>query len=83
LNGGRLDATNITLVSVITNIGSHTVSRNTIEAIAGEKGYYKTNTSVVIGEYTPKTKAVFFWLSSENQFSTHLLPELICSVPSF
>jgi hypothetical protein len=47
------------LVSVITNIGlDHTqFLGNTIEAIAGEKAGI-TNVPVVIGEYTPETKAV-------------------------
>jgi folylpolyglutamate synthase/dihydropteroate synthase len=46
------------LVSVITNGLDHTISRNTIEAIAGEKaGITKLNVPVVIGEYT-ETKAV-------------------------
>jgi dihydrofolate synthase/folylpolyglutamate synthase len=46
------------LVSVITNIGlDHT--QFLIEAIAGEKaGITKLNVPVVIGEYTPETKAV-------------------------
>jgi dihydrofolate synthase/folylpolyglutamate synthase len=65
--GGRLDATNIItpLVSVITNIGlDHTVS-NTIEAIAGEKQVLQNQTSVV-GEYTRRTKAVF-WLKLKKK----------------
>lgn len=62
--GGRLDATNIVtpLVAVITNIGKdHTqFLGNTLEKIAFEKaGIIKARVPVVIGEYTPETKAVF------------------------
>ena len=62
--GGRLDATNIItpLLSVITTIGlDHTAFLgNTLTAIAGEKaGIVKANIPVIIGQYTPETRAVF------------------------
>ncbi len=62
--GGRLDSTNIIrpLISVITNIGlDHTqILGTTLDAIAREKaGIIKPKIPVVIGEYTPITKAVF------------------------
>ena len=62
--GGRLDSTNIiqSEVSVITNIGmDHMhILGNTLDEIAKEKaGIIKTNTPVVIGEFTPETKSVF------------------------
>jgi dihydrofolate synthase/folylpolyglutamate synthase len=59
MGGLRCNKHHHPLVSVITNIGlDHTISRNTIEAIAGEKaGITKLNIPVVIGEYTPETKA--------------------------
>lgn len=68
--GGRLDATNIItpLLSVITNIGlDHTAFLgNTLTAIAGEKaGIIKANVPVIIGQYTPETRAVF--LAKANQ----------------
>ncbi|MUV03759.1 bifunctional folylpolyglutamate synthase/dihydrofolate synthase [Flavobacterium rakeshii] len=70
--GGRLDSTNIVtpLVSVITNIGfDHTqFLGNTLEKIAFEKaGIIKNNVPVVIGEYTPETKAVFETKAKEMQ----------------
>jgi dihydrofolate synthase/folylpolyglutamate synthase len=58
--GGRLDATNISPVSISNYqwFRPHTFLGNTIEAIAGEKaGITKLNVPVVIGEYT-ETKAV-------------------------
>lgn len=80
--GGRLDATNIItpLVSVITNIGlDHTqFLGNTIEAIAGEKaGIIKQNIPVVIGEYTPETKAVFLATAKENSSEIYFASDLI------
>jgi dihydrofolate synthase/folylpolyglutamate synthase len=62
--GGRLDATNIItpLLSVITTIGlDHTAFLgNSLTAIAGEKaGIIKANIPVIIGQYTPETRAVF------------------------
>jgi dihydrofolate synthase/folylpolyglutamate synthase len=80
--GGRLDATNIItpLVSVITNIGlDHTqFLGNTIEAIAGEKaGITKPNTPVVIGEYTPETKAVFLAKAQKTNSAIYFASELI------
>ncbi|MFT4983302.1 MAG: dihydrofolate synthase/folylpolyglutamate synthase [Flavobacterium sp.] len=80
--GGRLDATNIItpLVSVITNIGlDHTqFLGNTIEAIAGEKaGITKLNIPVVIGEYTPETKAVFTAKATEKSSAIYFASELI------
>ena len=62
--GGRLDATNIItpLLSVITTIGlDHTAFLgNSLTAIAGEKaGIIKSNIPVIIGQYTPETRAVF------------------------
>lgn len=69
--GGRLDCTNIIkpVLSVITNIGfDHTAFLgNTLEQIANEKaGIIKPKTPVVIGEYTPETKAVFEAKASET-----------------
>ncbi|MCL9770798.1 bifunctional folylpolyglutamate synthase/dihydrofolate synthase [Flavobacterium sp. HXWNR69] len=62
--GGRLDSTNVIdpLVSVITNIGfDHTqFLGDTLPKIAFEKaGIIKSNTPVVIGEYSEETKPVF------------------------
>jgi dihydrofolate synthase/folylpolyglutamate synthase len=62
--GGRLDATNIItpLLSVITTIGlDHTAFLgNSLTAIAGEKaGIIKANIPVIVGQYTPETRAVF------------------------
>lgn len=80
--GGRLDATNIItpLVSVITNIGlDHTqFLGNTLEAVAFEKaGIIKPEIPVVIGEYTPETKAVFInkaaACNSEIYFASDLI----------
>ncbi|MEE1896707.1 folylpolyglutamate synthase/dihydrofolate synthase family protein [Flavobacterium rakeshii] len=70
--GGRLDSTNIVtpLVSVITNIGfDHTqFLGDTLEKIAFEKaGIIKNNIPVIIGEYTPETKAVFEAKAKEMQ----------------
>ena len=68
--GGRLDATNIInpLISVITNIASdHTqFLGKTLTSIAKEKaGIIKSNTPIVIGEYTKDTKAVFLTKAQE------------------
>lgn len=62
--GGRLDSTNVIFpeLSVITNIGFDHVNLlgNTLEAIAKEKaGIIKSNTPVVIGEFTSETRKVF------------------------
>src|SRR5690625_1329700 len=62
--GGKLDGTNVIqpLLSIITNIGlDHLgILGNTIEAIAKEKaGIIKNNSSIVIEEYTNKTKPIF------------------------
>lgn len=70
--GGRLDSTNIVtpLVSVITNIGfDHTqFLGDTLEKIAFEKaGIIKNNVPVIVGEYTPETKAVFETKAKEMQ----------------
>ena len=70
--GGRLDSTNIVtpLISVITNIGfDHTqFLGDTLEKIAFEKaGIIKNNVPVIIGEYTPETKAVFETKAKEMQ----------------
>lgn len=80
--GGRLDATNIItpLVSVITNIGlDHTqFLGNTIEAIAAEKaGIIKPTIPVVIGEYTPETKAVFLAKAKETNSEIYFASDLI------
>jgi len=69
--GGRLDATNIItpLLSVITNIGlDHTTFLgNSLTAIAGEKaGIIKSNIPVIIGQYTPETRAVFLEKASRE-----------------
>lgn len=87
--GGRLDATNIItpLVSVITNIGFDHMQflGNTLEAIAAEKaGIIKEKVPVVIGEYTPATKAVFLAKAEEMQapvyFASDLIEEVFPSV---
>lgn len=80
--GGRLDATNIItpLVSVITNIGlDHTqFLGNTLDAIAFEKaGIIKPNVPVVIGEYTPETKPVFFDKAKESHSEIYYASDLI------
>lgn len=69
--GGRLDSTNIIKpeIAVITNIGlDHTrFLGDTITKIAHEKaGVIKTETPVVIGEYTEETKAIFLSKSKET-----------------
>jgi len=62
--GGRLDSTNIIHpeLSIITNIGWDHMNLlgNSLEAISSEKaGIIKTNTPIVIGEYTSITKPIF------------------------
>jgi len=84
--GGRLDATNIItpLISVITNIGIDHVQflGNTLESIATEKaGIIKPEIPVVIGEYTPKTKAVFLAKAKENNAEIYFASELISETP--
>ena len=69
--GGRLDSTNIIKpeIAIITNIGlDHTrFLGETITKIAHEKaGVIKTETPVVIGEYTEETKAIFLSKSKET-----------------
>jgi len=69
--GGRLDSTNVIKpeIAVITNIGlDHTrFLGDTITKIAHEKaGVIKTETPVVIGEYTEETKAIFLSKSKEK-----------------
>lgn len=80
--GGRLDATNIItpLVSVITNIGlDHTqFLGNTLEAVASEKaGIIKSAIPVVIGQYTPETKAVFLAKAKETNSEIYFASDLI------
>jgi dihydrofolate synthase/folylpolyglutamate synthase len=80
--GGRLDATNIItpLVSVITNIGIDHVQflGNTLESIATEKaGIIKPKIPVVIGEYTPETKAVFLAIAAANESEIYFASDLI------
>lgn len=80
--GGKLDATNIIipLVSVITNIGIDHVQflGNTLESIATEKaGIIKTEIPVVIGEYTPETKAVFLATAATNKAKIYFASDLI------
>jgi dihydrofolate synthase/folylpolyglutamate synthase len=80
--GGRLDATNIItpLVSVITNIGIDHVQflGNTLESIATEKaGIIKPKIPVVIGEYTPETKAVFLATAAANGSEIYFASDLI------
>ncbi len=82
--GGRLDATNIIspLVSVITNIGlDHTqFLGNTLTAIATEKaGIIKSNTPVVIGEYTTETQPVFLATAKANQSPVYFASDLIAT----
>lgn len=89
--GGRLDSTNIIQpeLSIITNISKdHTqMLGDTLAKIAFEKaGIIKANTPVVIGEFTPETKALFqekavktispiYYVNQqqENTFTTDLL----------
>ena len=89
--GGRLDSTNIIQpeLSIITNISKdHTqMLGDTLAKIAFEKaGIIKANTPVVIGEFTPETKAIFqekalktispiYYVNQqqENTFTTDLL----------
>lgn len=83
--GGRLDATNIVtpLVSVITNIDlDHTqFLGNTPALIAGEKaGIIKSNTPVVIGEYTNETQPVFLAKAEENKAPIYFAADLISEV---
>ncbi|MEL1242573.1 bifunctional folylpolyglutamate synthase/dihydrofolate synthase [Flavobacterium flavipallidum] len=80
--GGRLDATNIItpMISVITNIGLDHVQflGNTIESIAFEKaGIIKPEIPVVIGEYTPETKAVFEAKAKETNSEIYFAADLI------
>ena len=80
--GGRLDATNIItpLISVITNIGlDHTqFLGNTLDAIAFEKaGIIKPNVPLVIGEYTPETRPVFYDKAKECNAEIHFASDLI------
>ena len=80
--GGRLDSTNIVtpLVSVITNIGlDHTqFLGDTLELIAFEKaGIIKPNIPVVIGEYVPKTRAVFLAKANETNSEIYFASDLI------
>lgn len=83
--GGRLDATNVItpLVSVITNIGLDHVQflGNTLEAVAFEKaGIIKPTIPVVIGEYTPETKAVFLEKAKENNSAIYFASDLISEI---
>lgn len=80
--GGRLDATNIVtpLVSIITNIGIDHVQflGNTLESIATEKaGIIKPEIPVIIGEYTPETKAVFLTTAAANKAKIYFASDLI------
>lgn len=80
--GGRLDSTNIImpLLSVITNIGFDHMQflGNTIAAIATEKaGIIKPGIPVVIGEYTPETKAVFQDKARETGSDIYFASDLI------
>lgn len=80
--GGRLDATNIItpLVSVITNIDFDHMQflGTTLEVIAGEKaGIIKHKVSVVIGEYTLQTKAVFIAKADEMQSDIYFASDAI------
>lgn len=80
--GGRLDSTNIIrpLVSVVTNIGlDHTqFLGSTLTLIASEKaGIIKSNIPVVIGEYTPETKAVFWATAKANESQLYFASDLI------
>ncbi|MEN9336316.1 MAG: Folylpolyglutamate synthase [Bacteroidota bacterium] len=86
--GGRLDSTNVItpLLSIITNIGlDHTqFLGTTYEAIAGEKaGIIKSNSPVVIGEYTAATRPVFeakaASMNSAIYFASDLQPTTVAS----
>ena len=68
--GGRLDSTNVItpILSVISNIGyDHmNILGNSLEEIAAEKaGIIKPLVPVVIGEYLPQTKNIFFSKAKE------------------
>lgn len=88
--GGRLDSTNIIhpILSIITNIDlDHTAFLgNTLAAIATEKaGIIKHQVPVVIGTYTPETKAVFEQKGTENHATLYwasdaLYTELPCAL---
>lgn len=70
--GGRLDATNIVnpILSIITNIGFDHVQLlgDTLEKIAFEKaGIIKTETPVLIGEFTAETLPVFERVANEKK----------------
>lgn len=79
--GGRLDSTNIITpeVSIITNIGfDHTqFLGNSLESIAIEKaGIIKPGVPVIIGESTPKTKAVFEKIALDKKSAIHFAENL-------
>ncbi len=74
--GGRLDSTNVITpeLSIITNISlDHTqFLGNNLASIAREKaGIIKENISVVIGEYTDETQAVFETIAAERNAKIH------------
>jgi dihydrofolate synthase/folylpolyglutamate synthase len=82
--GGRLTQQTSSPVSISNYqywFRPHTISRNTIEAIAGEKaGITKLNVPVVIGEYTPETKAVFT-AKAKKSSAIYFASELISENP--
>ena len=85
--GGRLDATNIItpLLSVITNIGlDHTAFLgNTLTEIAGEKaGIIKAKTPVIIGQYTPETRAVFLEKASRENAAIYFAADTTETPPA-
>ena len=80
--GGRLDATNVVHpeVSLITNIGHDhmDILGDTLEAIATEKaGIIKNGVPVVISEFQPETKDVFFSIAASRQAPLFLASELV------
>jgi len=85
--GGRLDATNIItpLLSVITTIGlDHTAFLgNSLTAIAGEKaGIIKANIPVIIGQYTPETRAVFLEKASRENAAIYFAADTTETPPA-
>lgn len=79
--GGRLDSTNILNpeLSIITNIAlDHTeFLGDNLSKIAFEKaGIIKQNTPVVVGEYLPETKKVFFEKALEKSAPVYFVQDL-------
>ncbi len=85
--GGRLDSTNIIspILSIITNISFDHVQflGNSIEAIAREKaGIIKSNTPIVVGEYTSDSKPVFIQKAKEEDAPIYFAQEVFKNLSS-